>query len=157
MKTLDLTLLYLRDGRRVLLAMKKRGFGMGKWNGVGGKVEPTETVHNALVRECQEEIGVTPRDIQKVGYLIFNEQHEGERKLMNLHIFTAVSWQGTITESEEMNPQWFRVDSLPWQDMWPADQQWLPMVLDDKKVRGTFTLNDDSSVKHTDVRAVETL
>ena len=33
-----LTLVFLREGRRVLLGMKKRGFGVGKWNGFGGKV-----------------------------------------------------------------------------------------------------------------------
>ena len=33
-----LTLVFLRDGSKVLLGMKKRGFGAGKWNGFGGKV-----------------------------------------------------------------------------------------------------------------------
>ena len=33
-----LTLVFLREGTRVLLGMKKRGFGVGKWNGFGGKV-----------------------------------------------------------------------------------------------------------------------
>lgn len=34
------TLLFLRKDGRILLAMKKRQFGTGKWNGVKGKVEP---------------------------------------------------------------------------------------------------------------------
>ena len=33
-----LTLVFLRNGSKVLLGMKKRGFGVGKWNGFGGKV-----------------------------------------------------------------------------------------------------------------------
>ena len=33
-----LTLVFLREGGKVLLGMKKRGFGVGKWNGFGGKV-----------------------------------------------------------------------------------------------------------------------
>lgn len=31
----------------VLLGMKKRGFGAGKWNGFGGKVQPGETIEEA--------------------------------------------------------------------------------------------------------------
>ena len=50
------TVVFLIRENQVLLAMKKRGFGEGKWNGVGGKLDPGETVEQALVRECQEEI-----------------------------------------------------------------------------------------------------
>ena len=40
------TLVFVRDIAmgKILLGYKKRGFGMGKWNGLGGKVEPNETV-----------------------------------------------------------------------------------------------------------------
>ena len=56
MKLVTLCLLVKDD--KVLLAMKKRGFGMGKWNGVGGKVEDGETIEMAAARETGEEIGV---------------------------------------------------------------------------------------------------
>jgi 8-oxo-dGTP pyrophosphatase MutT (NUDIX family) len=36
--------------------MKKRGFGEGRWNGVGGKVEPGESIEAALIREAKEEV-----------------------------------------------------------------------------------------------------
>ena len=38
-----LTLVFLREGSKVLLGMKKRGFGVGKWNGFGGKVSAHRT------------------------------------------------------------------------------------------------------------------
>ena len=38
--------------------MKKRGFGVGKINGVGGKVGKGETIETAAVREAHEEVGV---------------------------------------------------------------------------------------------------
>ena len=37
------SLVVLRDGNRVLLGLKKRGFGVGRWNGFGGKLEKKET------------------------------------------------------------------------------------------------------------------
>ena len=39
-----LTLVYIRDDEKVLLGMKKRGFGQGKWNGFGGKVQQNESI-----------------------------------------------------------------------------------------------------------------
>lgn len=47
------TLILVLEAGRMLLGMKKRGFGVGKYNGFGGKVEPGETIHaGALVRAC---------------------------------------------------------------------------------------------------------
>ena len=34
-----LSLVYVRRGTQILLGLKKRGFGQGKWNGFGGKLE----------------------------------------------------------------------------------------------------------------------
>ena len=57
------TLCFLVKDNKVLLAIKKRslsGFNVaiGKWNGVGGKVDSGETIKAAAVREISEEIGV---------------------------------------------------------------------------------------------------
>ncbi|MDO8590857.1 MAG: NUDIX domain-containing protein, partial [bacterium] len=52
------TLCFLVRDDEVLLAMKKRGFGVGKFNGVGGKVTAGESVLEAMIREAKEEIRV---------------------------------------------------------------------------------------------------
>ena len=62
-----LTLLLLRSNGRILLGRKKRGFGAGKANGFGGKVEVGETILQAAVREMQEECGVTVEDPGEMG------------------------------------------------------------------------------------------
>jgi len=43
----------------ILLAMKKRGFGTGRWNGTGGKPRVDETLRHCIARETREEIGIT--------------------------------------------------------------------------------------------------
>ena len=45
-----LTLLFVLEPGRVLLGMKKRGFGMGRWNGFGGKVQAGETIEEGAIR-----------------------------------------------------------------------------------------------------------
>jgi len=155
MKSLELTLLYLIEDNRVLLALKKRGFGEGKWNGVGGKIETGETVEQALVRECQEEIGATPIKFIKRGYLVFDEHHAGERKQMNLHVYISSKWTGDIVETEEMKPAWFNKSDIPYQAMWPADKIWLPIILSGESIHGAFKLNEDNSVASSKITKVE--
>lgn len=57
----------------ILLAMKKRGFGVGKWNGVGGKPQDGESIEKAAIREMQEEISVKADigQLEKKGSLKF--------------------------------------------------------------------------------------
>lgn len=45
-----LTLVMVVQPGRVLLGMKKRGFGAGRWNGFGGKVQAGETIEDAARR-----------------------------------------------------------------------------------------------------------
>lgn len=151
----QLTLLFLVRGDEVLLAMKKRGFGAGRWNGVGGKLDAGETIEQALVRECQEEIGVTPTAFQKVAVITFDEFHKGERSYMQVHAFTATEWEGEPTESEEMAPKWFPQSELPFDDMWPDDPYWLPQVLNGKKLRATFVLDEHDTIIESNVEELD--
>ena len=47
----------------ILLGMKKRGFGTGKWNGFGGKIENGESAEQGAIRELEEESSLVVRDI----------------------------------------------------------------------------------------------
>ena len=54
-KVCTLVLVFRKETSEVLLGMKKRGFGVGKWNGFGGKVEPGESIVAAAhvsLRRC---------------------------------------------------------------------------------------------------------
>ncbi len=134
----------IRDnpGREVLLAMKKRGFGAGKWNGVGGKVQEGETIEQAAIRETQEEIGVTMFESHKVAEMAFNFPAKPEWA-QTVHVFLVTKWQGEPSESEEMAPQWFAPDTIPYPQMWDGDHLWWPLVLAGKKLKGKFTFADD--------------
>lgn len=152
------TLLLLRSGDQVLLAMKKRGFGEGKWNGVGGKIEAGETLEDALVRETVEEIGVTPTKWEPVGELDFVQDAETENPWhMFVYAYVCYDWEGEPSESEEMKPKWFHIEDIPYGDMWGDDEFWLPHVLDGNKVVGEFTFDINDRLLTHDVRVVEEL
>jgi 8-oxo-dGTP diphosphatase len=150
---IQVTLLFLQREDEILLAMKKRRFGAGKWNGTGGKVEPGETFQQAAIRECEEEIGVTPHILQKVGELHFFDLPDVEHYA---HVYTASEWEGVPQESEEMAPRWFKVNEIPFDMMWPDDIYWMPLMLAGKQFKGTFTVENDILIA-CDIREVTSL
>jgi mutator protein MutT len=148
----DVTLLFLLREGEILLAMKKRGFGAGKWNAPGGKADPGETPEQAAIRECQEEICVTPANIEKVGELGFFMPHDASFPGHRAHIFTATSWKGQPAETEEMRPQWFKTDDIPYSDMWSDDILWLPLILNGEPFKGSITLGSNDEILRQDIR-----
>lgn len=126
----DMTLVFFEEDDNLLLAMKKRGFGADRWNGVGGKLEPGETLDQALVRESQEEIGVTPIKYRKVAELQFRAFMKDKWTDLLVHAYICSKWSGKPVETEEMRPQWFAKSDIPYDRMWQDDPFWLPRVLE---------------------------
>jgi mutator protein MutT len=129
---------------------------MGKWNGVGGKIEPGETIEEATKREAREEIGVEPNNLIKVAELSFYFPHNPAWDLL-AHVYFSEEWEGAILESEEMRPEWFAVEKIPFDTMWSDDSFWLPEVLAGKKLTGTFSFDEAGSVTSKQITFVQTL
>lgn len=140
----------------ICLAMKKRGFGEGRWNGAGGKVQPGEAIETAVLREAKEELDIDARAIEKVAELTFTFPHEPSFDQV-VHVFLSLSWDGEPSESDEMKPQWFKATDIPYAEMWSDDILWLPLILEGKKVRGAFTFVPGDIVTEHEVTIVDTL
>ncbi|WP_083805156.1 8-oxo-dGTP diphosphatase [Chthoniobacter flavus] len=117
---------FIVQERRVLLIRKKRGLGAGKINGPGGKLEPGETPLQSAIREAQEEIGVTPSQLEERGLLHFQFT---DGYSLQCTVFIARAFTGEPIETPEATPMWFDIDGVPYDDMWEDDQYWLPQVL----------------------------
>ncbi|MDR0979186.1 MAG: 8-oxo-dGTP diphosphatase [Lachnospiraceae bacterium] len=157
MDNMEATLLILRNNNKILIALKKRGFGKGKLNGVGGKLEKGETAVDAMIRETNEEIGVIPTEFEKVGKLDYIEFYKENKVNMHLHIYTATKWDGEPIETEEMKPEWVSIKEIPYSKMFQDDQHWLPQVLEGKKVKGFFEFDENMELLSHNVTEVELL
>ena len=131
--------------REILLGLKKVGFGVGKYNGFGGKVQDRETVARATARELEEETGlrVIEKDLWQVAHLTFTFPAKPDWDQI-VHVFLTTAWEGIPTESREMLPMWFGVDELPFGRMWQDDPHWLPRVLAGERLRARFTFKADN-------------
>ncbi|KAJ1823222.1 hypothetical protein GGH91_006649 [Coemansia sp. RSA 2671] len=141
---------------RVLLGMKKRGFGRDKLNGFGGKVEANETITKGAERELAEESGLVTKSIKQCGLLLF--YFENDLVAMEVHVFLVDRYEGAAVETDEMRPQWFGIRDMPFELMWADDSHWWPYVLKGQKFVGQFWFKADqvTFTRHT-LRAVDSL
>lgn len=135
------TLLFIFRGEEVLLIRKKRGLGAGKINGPGGKIDPGETPEQCAVREVEEELGVTARDITDAGLLRF-QFADGLGLLC--HVFRADAFTGTAVETDEAIPLWTKLDAIPFDEMWADDRWWFHHLIARRKFVGNFEFDGDA-------------
>lgn len=129
-----------REAERVLLIHKKTGLGAGKINGPGGKLEPNETALESAVRELQEELLITPTDLEEMGVLHFQFV---QGLALHCTVFRGYHFEGDPTETREAKPQWFAFNEIPFDRMWADDIFWLPGMLANRKFDAWFHFDDE--------------
>ena len=128
----------------VLLGRKKHGLGMCNFVGLGGKLEPGESAIDAAVREVFEESGVVvaASDLEPRGRLTYHFPHR-EAWSQESNVFVCRTWRGVPAGSAELDPEWFALDAVPFDEMWDDARHWLPTVLEGGRVRRTFVFGED--------------
>jgi 8-oxo-dGTP pyrophosphatase MutT (NUDIX family) len=141
-----------REGE-LLLGLKKRDFGAGRWNGFGGKLLPGESIEQAARREVFEEAGLEIGGLVPRGVIDFVFQDNPET--LEVHIFSVKDFSGEPSESEEMRPAWWKIDALPYDKMWPDDRHWLPLFLTGKNFRGRFLFENQDRILDFELKESE--
>lgn len=131
-----------KDGK-VLLINKKTGLGEGKVNAPGGRIEAGEMPVEAAVRETEEETGLTPLNLKQTGTLsfIFKDGYS-----LKGFVFFADDYKGELKETDEADPFWQDMDSIPYEKMWEDDIHWLPEAIKGNYIDGKFIFDGDRMV-----------
>ena len=145
----DATLVILLKGNpvaEVLLGYKKIGFGQGKYTGIGGKIERGEERTDAAIRELVEETSVRvpgPEYLKFSSILEFRFPHKRSWD-HRVFVFLAQHWEGVPVESNEIRPRWFKLEDIPYNQMWDDARYWLPLALSGEKFRAYFKFRNDN-------------
>lgn len=142
----------VRDGK-ALLKLANSGISAGKWNAVGGKVEPGETPLECVKREAFEETGLVISDPAykgKLTFLFVGSSGESKTGEWVMHVFAAGGFSGELKPSDEGELRWFGLESLPFEQMWEDDTHWVPLMLQGKRFEGRFVFSkdDNSMLEH---------
>lgn len=122
------------DGKRVLMLHRNTRVDdhhLGKYNGLGGKIEPDEDVLAGMRREIQEEAGIECEAMSLRGTISWpGFGKHGEDWLGFLFVVTRFS--GTPFErNPEGTLEWVAIEDLSTLPMWEGDRNFLPLVFDD--------------------------
>lgn len=96
----------------------------GYWEFPGGKVEPDETVWQALVRELKEELDITALE----GGPWFRIEHDYEHANVRLHLYRVWHFEGTPKSLEQQPFTWASLDSSDLSPILPATEPLLPKL-----------------------------
>ncbi len=122
------TLCYLKQtGKTLMLHRVKKANDVhaGKWNGLGGKLEPGESPEQCVIREVREEAGLEIIRPRYHGLLIFAD-FAGEDWFV--WVFTAEEFSGDLIESNEGHLKWIPDEEVTSLNLWPSDQIFMPWL-----------------------------
>lgn len=113
------------SGSRFLICQRPQNKARGLlWEFVGGKVEPGETLQEALSRECCEELGISVC----VGDVFMNVVHTYPDLTVDLTIFHAKILEGTPQLLEHNDLRWITAEEIDRYAFCPADREILEKI-----------------------------
>jgi 8-oxo-dGTP diphosphatase len=142
------TLCYIhKEGHTLMIHRIKRpnDIHAGKWNGLGGKLEPGESPEQCVIREVREEAGLTISDPRLHGLLVFADFAGDD---WYVFVFTADEFSGELIESNEGNLHWIRDDELLKLPLWESDHIFLPWLQGEKFFSARFQYQMDRMLGH---------
>ena len=103
----------------------------GKYNGLGGHMEPGEDIAACMIREIREEAGIEVTKMSLRGSVNWtNFGPKGEDWLA--FVFLITEFKGEVASASNEGPlQWVPVEDIMSLPIWPGDRYFLPLVFDD--------------------------
>jgi len=143
------TLCYLKRGGQTLMVhrvKKENDVHHGKWNGLGGKLDPGETPEECAIREIYEESGLRATNPQLKGFLTFPRFANGED--WYAFVFVVRDFEGQISESPEGVLRWIDDEDLTQLNLWEGDRIFLSWLDLPAFFSGKFVYQEGRLVDH---------
>lgn len=143
------TLCYLRhDGKTLMVhrIKKKNDMHAGKWNGLGGKLEPGETPEECAVREIMEESGLKVINPVLKGVLTFPAFSNDED--WYAFVFVVHDFEGQLIDSPEGDLKWIYNSELLELNLWDGDRVFLPWLDRPGFFSGKFIYENGRFIEH---------
>jgi 8-oxo-dGTP diphosphatase len=125
---------------------KENDMHMGKWNGLGGKLEPGETPEECAIREIREEAGLIARNPELKGFLTFPGFANDED--WYAFVFVVREFEGELVESPEGYLQWIDDEKLLDLDLWEGDRIFLRWLEREGFFSGKFVYENGKLMSH---------
>lgn len=142
------------DGQQTLLIHRNSRPGdhhLGKYNGLGGKLEADEDIIAGLRREIREEAGIECDDIELRGTISWPGFGKHGEDWFGF-IFRVDRFTGTpLTENAEGSLAWVPVEQILELPLWPGDRYFLPLVFspNSRQFHGVMPYKDGQPVGWT--------
>lgn len=121
------------DRRKVLMVHRNARPGdqhLGKYNGLGGKLEPDEDVMAGMRREIREEAGIECVSMSLRGTISWPGFGKHGEDWLGF-VFMVEAWTGEVpARNEEGDLAWVPIDALADLPLWEGDRHFLPLVFD---------------------------
>lgn len=143
------TLCYVLYEDQVLMVhrvKKAQDMHQGKWNGLGGKLEPGETPEECALREIREESGLEVTDLTLKGILTFPGFANDED--WYAFVFIARAEGKAVIDSAEGNLRWVPRDELSQLNLWEGDYIFLPWIFSPGIFSGKFVYREGKLAEH---------
>jgi 8-oxo-dGTP diphosphatase len=154
-KLIPAVLIYVRCGDDILMICRDSRVGdyhAGKWNGLGGKLEPDESPLEAARRELIEEAGVElPLDsFRSLGGVHFPCFKAARGEDWIAFVFEArVSARPSLRAGDEGSLHWIPSRDLLSLNLWAGDRHFLPFVLEGRPFLGTLWYRGQEVLRHS--------
>ncbi|HRN17841.1 MAG: 8-oxo-dGTP diphosphatase [Trueperaceae bacterium] len=142
------TLVYVRRGAYTLMLRRTRAHDplQGKWNGLGGKLEPGESPEECMRREVLEESGLSVKEAELKGVITF-PGFDGGTDVFTF-VFVVTGFSGEPRSSAEGDLFWVTTELLADLDLWEGDRHFLPWLTEPGWFSASFVYSGGRYVSH---------
>ncbi|RMF40669.1 MAG: 8-oxo-dGTP diphosphatase [Anaerolineae bacterium] len=143
------TLCYLRANEHTLMLhriKKANDMHQGKWNGLGGKLEPGESPEECVIREVYEESGLRIQHPRLHGVITFPAFDALDD--WYVFVFTATQFEGSLIDSREGVLRWIPDTELLDLPLWEGDRIFIPWLSQERFFSAKFVYQDGRLQRH---------